>query len=163
KLDSTTRAGIMEAPKRAQEKIMSYLKEALVTGDAKMENGWFFTTKTGIYGTNYRVRALITAIGLGANRPQDAIYPTADGPDAIYPTADGPDAIRKFSGANKYVVHFAKGEMPPAKGFWSITMYDSSYFFVPNAIHRYTVSSRNKFTTNADGSVDLYVQSASPG
>lgn len=34
-------------------------------------NGWILTTKTGIYGTDYIQRALITAIGLGANRPQD--------------------------------------------------------------------------------------------
>jgi len=153
KLDSATRNGMMEAPKPAQDKIMSYLKESLVTGDSKLENGWFFTTKTGLYGTNYRMRALITAIGLGANRPEDAIYPTAE----------GPGLVEKFSGAKKYVVHFNKGEMPPAKGFWSITMYDSAYFFVPNPINRYTVSSRNKFTANADGSVDLFVQNESPG
>src|SRR5262249_52410504 len=40
-------------------------------------NGWAYTTKTGIYGTDYLMRALVTAIGLGANRPQDAIYPTS--------------------------------------------------------------------------------------
>ncbi|MGO4843135.1 hypothetical protein AB4144_63770, partial [Rhizobiaceae sp. 2RAB30] len=39
-------------------------------------NGWAFTTKTGLYGTDYLMRALVTAIGLGANRPQDAVYPT---------------------------------------------------------------------------------------
>ena len=153
KLDSTTRAGVMEAPKTAQDKIMSYMKESLLTGDAKMEHGWFFSTKTGLYGTNYRQRALITAIGLGANRPQDAVYPTSE----------GPDVIKKYNGANKYVIHFAKGQVPPAKGFWSITMYDSAYFFVPNPINRYTVSTRSKFVANADGSVDVYVQNASPG
>lgn len=42
-------------------------------------------------------------------------------------------------------------------------MYDDKYFFVPNPINRYTVSQRNKFVTNADGSVDLYVQADSPG
>jgi hypothetical protein len=42
-------------------------------------------------------------------------------------------------------------------------MYDAGYFFVPNPINRYTVSSRNKFVTNADGSVDLYLQADSPG
>ena len=42
------------------------------------ENGWMFTTKAGIYGTDYLDRALITAIGLGANRPQDAVYPTSE-------------------------------------------------------------------------------------
>ncbi|HUO51610.1 MAG TPA: DUF1254 domain-containing protein [Gemmatimonadaceae bacterium] len=153
KLDSSTRKGIMEAVKPAQDKIMSYMKEAIVTGDSKMDDGWFFTTKTGLYGTNYRMRALVTAIGLGANRPEDAVYPTSE----------GPDAIKKYSGANTYVLHFAKGEMPPVKGFWSITMYDSAYFFVPNVLNRYTVSSRSKFTPNADGSVDVYVQNESPG
>ena len=153
KLDSSTRKGIMDAVKPAQEKIMGFMKEAPIAGDAKIDNGWFFTTKTGLYGTNYRMRALITAIGLGANRPEDAIYPTSD----------GPDIIKKYSGANKYVLHFAKGGTPPVKGFWSITMYDSAYFFVPNPINRYTVSSRSKFTANADGSVDVYVQNESPG
>jgi hypothetical protein len=153
KLDSTRRAGIMDAPKAAQDKIMNHMKAAILEGDGKVENGWFFTTTAGIYGTKYLMRAFVTAIGLGANRPQDAIYPTSE----------GPDVLKKYSGANKYVVHFDKGQMPPAKGFWSITMYDSSFFFVPNPINRYTVSSRSKFTPNADGSVDLYVQNDSPG
>ena len=98
-------------------------------------------------------RALITWYGLGANRPLDAVYPTSE----------GPDVLKKYSGAHKYVAHFNKGEMPPVNGFWSITMYDKDYFFVPNAINRYTVSSRTKFKTNPDGSVDLYVQKDPPG
>ena len=152
KLEPAVAKGIAAAPKPAQEKI-SNLKEAIVTGDAKLEHGWMFFSKTGIYGTGYRNRALITWYGLGANRPQDAVYPTSE----------GPELVKKFSGANKYVAHFNKGELPPANAFWSITMYDKDYFFVPNPINRYTVSSRNKFKTNADGSVDLYIQKDSPG
>ena len=57
---------------------MAWLKEGIAAGDIKLENGWVFTTKTGIYGTNYLQRALVTAIGLGANRPQDAVYPTSE-------------------------------------------------------------------------------------
>jgi len=60
-------------------------------------------------------------------------------------------------------MHLNKGEMPPVKGFWSLTMYDANYFFVPNALNRYTLSQRNKFKTNKDGSVDLYIQQESPG
>jgi hypothetical protein len=56
-----------------------------------------------------------------------------------------------------------KGQFPPVNGFWSLTMYDANYFFVPNALHRQTLSSRNKFDTNAEGSVDLYLQANSPG
>jgi hypothetical protein len=149
KLGVFDKEAIKAVPKAAQLKIMEYFKQA-----AKPVNGWMFTTKTGIYGTDYLQRALITAIGLGANRPQDAVYPTGE------KDADGKD----FDGATKkYVVHIDKGQMPPADGFWSFTMYDANYFFVPNQINRYTVSSRNKFVTNSDGSVDLYLQADSPG
>ena len=153
KLEPAVAKGVADAPKHGQEKISVYLKEALVTGDAKAEHGWLFFKNTGQYGTGYRNRAMITWYGLGANRPQDAVYPTSE----------GPDLIKKYSGANKYVAHFKKGELPPANAFWSITMYDKDYFFVPNAINRYTVSSRNKFKANADGSIDLYIQKDSPG
>jgi len=153
KLDPAVAKGVAAAPKPAQDKISAYLKEAIVTGDAKIEHGWLHFPKTGLYGTGYRNRAMITWYGLGANRPQDAVYPTSE----------GPELIRKYSGANKYVAHFKKGELPPVNGFWSITMYDKNYFFVPNPINRYNVSSRNKFKTNADGSIDLYIQKESPG
>ncbi len=153
KLDPAVARGIAEAPKPAQDKIMAWMKEGIVAGDMKLEHGWLFTTKTGLYGTAYRQRALVTAIGLGANRPQDAVYPTSE----------GPDAIKKYGGEHKYTMHFDKGGMPPTNGFWSITMYDANYFFVPNALNRYTVSARNKFKTNPDGSVDLYFQHDSPG
>ncbi|HQR21641.1 MAG TPA: DUF1254 domain-containing protein, partial [Burkholderiaceae bacterium] len=120
KLEPAVLKGINAAPKPAQDKI-SNLKESIALGMAKVENGWLFFSKTGIYGTAYRDRALITWYGLGANRPQDAVYPTSE----------GPDILKKYSGANKYVVNFKKGELPPANAFWSITMYDKDYFFVP--------------------------------
>ena len=141
------------APKPAQEKIMAPFQGGIGAA-TQAENGWLFTTKTGLYGTDYLQRALITAIGLGANRPQDAVYPTSEGRMRTG---------KKYSGANKYVMHFDKGQLPPVNGFWSITMYDADYFFVANPLNRYTVSSRNKFKTNADGSVDLYIQHESPG
>jgi len=153
KLDPAVAKGIAAAPKPAQDKISVWLKEAVVAGDAKLENGWLYFTKVGTYGTSYRQRAMITWYGLGANRMQDAVYPTSE----------GPELIKKYSGAHKYVMHIPKGQMPPVDGFWSLTMYDKDYFFVPNPINRYTVSSRNKFKTNADGSVDVYVQRESPG
>lgn len=119
----------------------------------KNENGWAFTTKTGIYGTNYLMRGLITAIGLGANRPQDAVYPTSRA------DAEG----HKYSGANKYVMRFPKGHLPPVEGFWSLTMYDSGYFFVKNPLNRYSISPRQNLKSNPDGSVELYIQHESPG
>jgi hypothetical protein len=153
KLDAAIAAGIAKAPKPAQDKIAAWMKESLVAGDAKLDNGWTFTTKTGLYGTNYLQRALITWFGLGANRPQDAVYPTSE----------GPELIEKYNGAHKYVMHFDKGQLPPVDGFWSLTMYNAQYFFVANPINRYSISARNSLKTNADGSTDLYIQADSPG
>jgi hypothetical protein len=153
KLDAAVAKGIGEAPKPAQDKIMRHMKEGLLTKDMRLENGWLFTTKAGVYGTNYIQRALITAIGLGANRPQDAIYPTSE----------GPDLVKKYNGAKKYVMRFEKGKLPPVNGFWSLTMYDSQYFFVDNPLNRYTLSQRNTLKANPDGTVDLYIQHESPG
>jgi hypothetical protein len=148
KLAPDAQNALKTAPKAAFGKIMGYFKDG-----GKVENGWAFFTKTGIYGTDYLDRAFITAIGLGANRPQDAVYPTSEA-----------DASGKpYSGANKYVMHFDKGLTPPANGFWSLTMYNAEYFFVDNPLNRYTLSARNKLKKNADGSVDLYLQNENPG
>jgi hypothetical protein len=153
KLDLAVAKGLAAAVKAAQDKIPAWQKEGLAVGDMKFEDGWFYTTKAGVYGTSYLQRALVTWIGLGANRPQDAIYPVSD----------GPDLLKKYSGANKYVMYFNKGELPPVDGFWLLTMYDTGYFFVPNPLNRYNVSSRSKFKPNADGSIDVYIQNESPG
>jgi hypothetical protein len=137
-------------PQVANDRIMLQFK---VNKAVKDVNGWAFDTETGIYGTDYLNRALVTAIGLGANRVQDAVYPTS--------LKDAED--REYSGANKYVMHFPKGKLPPVSGFWSLTMYDADYFFVANPINRYSISARQHLKPNADGSVDLYVQNESPG
>jgi hypothetical protein len=60
-------------------------------------------------------------------------------------------------------MHFNKGELPPANGFWSLTMYDKDYFFVSNPLNRYSISARQNLKANADGSVDLYIQNENPG
>lgn len=146
KLNPTVAKGLQSVPKLAQAKIMGHFKDA-----GTQINGWIVTTQTGIYGTDYLQRALVTAIGLGANRPQDAIYPTSQ------KDVDG----KPYNGAERYVLHF--DPTPPVKGFWSLTMYNEQYFFVDNPLNRYAVSSRFPFQYNSDGSLDLYIQNTSPG
>jgi hypothetical protein len=148
KLDPTVAKAVQGVPKVAFEKIMAHFKTA-----GTQENGWMFATKAGLYGVDYLQRAFITAIGLGANRPQDAIYPTSE--------TDGDG--KPYSGANRYVMHFEKGKTPPVNAFWSVTMYNAGYFFVDNRLNKYTVSPRNDLKFNADGSLDLFIQSESPG
>ena len=137
-------------PQFSFDRIMLQLK---VNKAVKNVNGWMFDTQTGLYATDYPNRALVTAIGLGANRVQDAVYPTS------LKDSHG----HAYSGAHKYVMHFPKGKLPPAKGFWSVTMYNADYFFVANPINRYSISARQNLKANPDGSVDLYIQHGSPG
>jgi hypothetical protein len=141
---------VKRIPSVAFDRIMVQFK---IGKPVKHINGWAFDTQTGIYGTDYLNRALVTAIGLGANRIQDAVYPTS------LKDADGND----YSGAHKYVMRFPKGELPPAHGFWSVTMYNAQYFFVDNPINRYSISPRQNLQANPDGSIDLYIQHESPG
>lgn len=153
KLEPVVRQSLATVPQTGFQKIMAWAKESIATGMNKNVNGWLFSTKTGLYGTDYLQRAFVTAIGLGANRPQDAIYPTSEA------SANG----QPYDGSGKYEIHFAKGQLPPVNGFWSLTMYNGDFFFVENPLNRYTLSARNDLKTNADGSVDLYLQHESPG
>ncbi|WP_104668843.1 DUF1254 domain-containing protein [Ensifer adhaerens] len=141
-------------PQVAFARIMMHFK--LSDGDVQDIDGWGFTTKTGIYGTNYIQRALVTAIGLGANRPQDAVYPTSM-------KSGGGLIKRAYNGSEKYVMTFKKGQTPPVSGFWSLTMYDAGYFFVDNPLNRYSISARQDLKANPDGSIDLFIQNESPG
>jgi hypothetical protein len=152
-LNPDVQAALQDVPKEGFETIMDWMMKGIWDGDNKYEHGWLFSTKTGLYGTNYIQRAFIAAIGLGANRPEDAIYPTSE----------GPDFLQSYDGTHKYVAHFDKGELPPVKGFWSLTMYDAQYFFVANLLNRYSISERDNLKANDDGSIDLYIQHDSPG
>src|SRR5262249_18735930 len=121
---------------------------------ARVANHWLMNTDTmGVYGNYYLKRAIIAQQGLGANLPEDAIYPSNL----------GDEAGRPLDGANKYTIQFSKETTPPVQAFWSITLYDSDGFQVPNSLNRFAVSSWMPFKYNPDGSLDLYIQNESPG
>jgi hypothetical protein len=148
KLKPAARQAIEDAPALGLARIKAHEADAGV-----MINGWTFSTQTGFYGQSYLQRAFVTMVGLGANLPQDAIYPMGR------VDSDG----RPFSGANRYAVHFAPGRTPPVKGFWSLTMYDAELYFVANPINRSSLSPRNALKPNPDGSIDLLIQNEDPG
>jgi hypothetical protein len=148
-LDPAVQKALKAAPADAQE-LMSW-KVATV---ARVANGWSMNTDTmGVYGNYYLKRAIVSQVGLGANLPEDAIYPLN--------LAD--DTGKPLIGTNRYTIHFDKGTAPPVNAFWSITLYDADGFQVANVLNRFAVSSWMPFNTNADGSLDLYFQNESPG
>jgi hypothetical protein len=120
-------------------------------GDLK--NGWVIpNAATGNYGTNYRLRAAISFVGFGANLPEDGFYP--------FLVQDSKGKV--LDGGKKYTITFAKGQLPPAGAFWSVTNYQD-HFLVPNSSNKYAVSNWMHPKANADGSVTIYMQPTSPG
>lgn len=82
--------------------------------------------------------------------------------EAMYWTTSDDAAGHTLSGAHGYRMHFAPGQTPPNKAFWSLTMSDARNRFVPNSLHRFSVSDRSGLQPNADGSVDIYIQNSAP-
>ncbi len=117
-------------------------------------NGWTIAREVmGNYGNSYLQRAHIALIGLGANVPEDAVYPITN------VDSDG----KPYNGSHRYVLHFNKNELPPVRGFWSLTMYDHEMYMVDNPIRRYAIGDRDNLRFNQDGSLDIYIQHESPG
>jgi hypothetical protein len=148
-LEPAIQRALMRAVAEGQQ-IMQARAETL----GRIVNGWRIDTGTiGVYGNDYVRRAVIAQILLTANQPEDAIYPL------IVTDAEGRPPI----GENKYVLHFAKRDLPPVQAFWSLSMYDAQGFQVANPIDRFALGDRDALKYNPDGSLDLYVQHDNPG
>ncbi len=149
KVDPAVKSALDAAPADG----LRLMKEKLPTL-ALVENGWQMNTTTmGVYGTYYLKRAIVAMVGLGANLPEDAVYPLAIG------DSEG----KALDGAGKYVLHFDKDQLPPVGAFWSVTMYDQDGFQVANPLNRFALGDRDALKYNADGSLDLYIQRDNPG
>lgn len=125
------------------------LMEHTAQTSARVANGWVMNTDTmGVYGNYYAKRAAVTLVGLGANQPEDAIYPLR---------------VEPADGTRHHVIHMTAGGLPPVAGFWSLTMYDEVGFQVANPINRYAIGDRDPLQYNSDGSLDIWIQSENPG
>ncbi|MEV0600540.1 DUF1254 domain-containing protein [Streptomyces sp. NPDC050315] len=144
---AATAQALHQAVSAGQQKI-----QKAVSGLGKDVNGWRFALDLGRYGTDYPRRAATAWQGLGANLPQDAVYPVT------FTDSRG----RQLTGAHRYTIHFPPGHTPPANAFWSLTMYDQQGFLVPNALGRYALGHTAKPELNSDGSLDIHVQHEPP-
>jgi hypothetical protein len=149
RLDPEIRAALDRAAKDG----LKLMREKMPTL-ARVVNGWQMNTDTmGVYGDYYLKRAIVSMAGLGANQPEDAIYPL------LLTDSEGKPLV----GEGRYVLHFSKEELPPVGAFWSITMYDEAGFQVANPINRFAIGDRDDLAYGADGSLDIYIQHENPG
>ncbi len=148
KFSELERIEIKKIPKIIQKK---FDKITAKPKAQNMQNGWAVNTSgLGQYGVDYALRAYVTKIGYGANAPEDAIYPNSAR------DMDG----NVYSGSHKYKLHF--DEMPPLKGFWSLTMYTKEGFLVDNPLDRYVLGSMKDMKYNEDGTLDIFIQNKAP-
>lgn len=148
-LDSAARETINRASKEALADLVPAFQRVV-----RLVNGWFMQIDTiGTYGTSYLRRAIVATGGLGANLPEDAVYPAT--------SIDGDG--QPLSGEHRYVIRFEPGRLPPADAFWSLTMYDADGFQVPNRLNRFALGDRDRLTFGSDGSLEIYAQADSPG
>lgn len=125
---------------------------ASVTSAAEVKNGWQWATGLDSFGFNYPLRALVAGPYIGGNGEHEAMYPTR-----YMDSADAP-----LSGANRYVVRFAKE--PPVDAFWSLTIYDAgNKMLVANSLGRYKIGSDTKgLKHEADGSFVVSIRADPP-
>ena len=146
---------------------MQTLKQTAVAADAMVRqflqwryngraagNGWTSPVDNAKWGTDYLNRTAIARSNIYENRPEETKY--------IY--TDNDSNGQQLDGHNLYSVTFAKGQTPPVKGFWSLTLYNAEHFYHDNPLKRYSLGTKNKdLKLNADGSLTLYAGAQSPG
>ena len=145
-IDPAIARGLERAVKEVQIKMPEEVTKM------KNVNGWMQPSDMGRYGTDYNTRAGVAYMGLGADMPEDTVYPTA------YVDGDG----KPLDSANNYVLHFENEQLPPTNATWSVSQYQGN-FYLPNAIDRYVIAPWMPLNFNADGSLDVYLQPESPG
>ena len=123
----------------------------------RAQAGWTYPKDDlGNFGIDYRYRALVALSGLAALEPAEAMY--------MWARVDGDGA--PLQGAASYRLRLPAGGLP-VDAFWSLTLYERTpegqYFLVDNPLQRYSIGDRSPgLRRNADGSIDLYVQHATP-
>jgi hypothetical protein len=149
RLSVDVQRAIAAAPQAALRKI-----EGVFHNTGEFANGWRMNkTAIGTYGGDYLRRAGVAYASLGSNAVEDVLYPLA-----ILDATGMP-----FSSGNNYVLHFDEARPPPARGFWSLTMYNQKQLFADNPIDRYAIRSHDHLKYNHDGSLDILIQRSSPG
>ncbi|MFK7932388.1 MAG: DUF1254 domain-containing protein [Saprospiraceae bacterium] len=124
---------------------------------AEIKNGWSIQIRgKGRYKDHYNLRAYQAYTGLGANLPEDAIYPTLTS-GSYGSTLDS---------TKNYTLTFSKDALPPVhdESFWSLTVYNNNGYLVKNYLHRYALGSNTKAIQNEidDGNVTIYIQAEKP-
>jgi hypothetical protein len=117
-----------------------------------LPNHWTTHSNGGEFGTDYFMRTAIARSGILVQKSTETKY--------FHQDLDA--AGNRLNGDGCYAIRFAHGEQPPARAFWSLTVYDAFHHLAPNARGRFSIGSRNDLVPDDDGAVTIYVQTDEP-
>jgi hypothetical protein len=151
-VDRALRQGLHEAAEEADRTLVKPLLEFRNFG-IPLPHNWTTVINSAEFGTDYYTRTAVARSNTFINRPRETRY--------FYQDLDTKGA--RLNGAvGRYTVRFK--EIPPVKGFWSITLYDKYHFFASNELDRYSLGTKNnELRFEPDGSLVIYVQKDRPG
>ncbi|POA18723.1 hypothetical protein C1886_15435 [Pseudomonas sp. FW300-N1A1] len=153
KANPQLRAAMIDEAKKADSEVIDPLLQFRNYG-LQLPDHWSTISNGAAFGTDYFSRTAVARSNIFVNQQKETKY--------FYQDLDQSGV--RLNGQHGYSVTFAKGKLPPVKGFWSLTLYNEHHFFAPNDLGRYSIGTKNKsLKTNADGSLTIYVQSTSPG
>ena len=119
----------------------------------QLPDNWSTVSNGAAFGTDYFTRTAVAKSNILVNAPTETKY--------FYQDLD--EEGHRLNGARRYTVTFAKDQTPPARGFWSLTLYNEEHFFEPNEIDRYSIGTKNdNLVLDDDGSLTIYVQADPP-
>ena len=151
--DPALKTALVDAFVAADKELIKPLSQWRYNG-IPVGNGWTTLTDGAEWGTDYVNRTAVAVSNIYVNVP----------PEAKYFYNDNDSAGAQLDGHKLYAVTFAKGQVPPVHGFWSLTLYNDRHFFNANPLKRYSLGTKNKtLQYNADGSLTLYAGATSPG
>ena len=154
-LDASLRQPAADGCRQALEAMGVYFNTISAYADPMHTgtNGWILSVMdVGTYGDRYDMRAHLAAADFGMPRPQDTLQAT------LRVDADG----KFLDGEQAYMLRFEPGQLPPAKGFWSLTLYTAKRQLLDNPKQRHALTNSSKLVTEADGSTIIRFQQKEP-
>jgi hypothetical protein len=143
---------LIEAAASAEEELVEPLFQFRNYG-LPLPHNWTTQNNGAMFGTDYYTRTAVAKSNILVNKPNETKY--------FYQDLDSSGA--RLNGKNGYTVTFAKGQVPPVSGFWSLTLYNEHHFFHPNDLKRYSLGTKTKtLQFNPDGSLTIHVGATPP-
>lgn len=150
--DPDVGAALAEAARHSEQHLVAPLFEFRNYG-LGLPHHWTHVDNGAHFGTDYFTRTAVAKSNIFVNKREETTY--------FYQDLDATGA--RLNGANNYSITFAKDQLPPARGFWSLTLYNEHHFFYPNDQNRYSLGTKNRtLQPNSDGSLTVRVSARPP-